>query len=169
MDDFTVFSDDPGELLTVRERIGAWLREERHLELTNLEARPERTDGRLHYLGYEVTRAGLRLGPKAKGRMPERLGAAVDDTKRLAASIVSYATAWRFGKQSLTRATQNDNQSNNHQPSMYWRKPRHTTRKPRYWRRLSGRNLKRYAQRRLPGPSRHEPPRITRGAPLPGR
>jgi len=98
MDDFTLFSDDAEELLVARERIGAWLAQERHLELKDPGARPERTDHQLHYLGYEVTRGGLRLGPKARGRMPERLGAAVDDPKRLTASITSYAAAWKFGQ-----------------------------------------------------------------------
>jgi hypothetical protein len=48
--------------------------------------------------GYEATRAGLRLGPKARERMPARLGAAVDDPRQLAAAIASYAAAWEFGR-----------------------------------------------------------------------
>lgn len=53
--------------------------------------------GRMHYLGYAVTRGGLQLGPKARGRMPGCLGAAVDDPKRLTAAITAYAAAWNFG------------------------------------------------------------------------
>ncbi len=60
--------------------------------------RTERTDQRLQYLGYEVTRAGLRLGPKARERMPARLAAAVADPKQMDAAIASYAAAWNFGR-----------------------------------------------------------------------
>jgi hypothetical protein len=97
MDDISVFADSRAELETTRDRIGEWLAVERMLELKEPLARPLRTDGHLSYLGYQVTRAGLSLGPKARRRLGERLGAAASAPDRLRATLTSYAAAWRFG------------------------------------------------------------------------
>ena len=98
MDDITFFGDDRSGLIAARDRIRDWLRAERRLELKEPEARPRRTSERLSYLGYEVTRSGLRLGAKARGRIPARLSAACSDPRRLADTLGSYAAAWRFGE-----------------------------------------------------------------------
>jgi hypothetical protein len=97
MDDFTVFGDNRDELLRVRDRLAEWLRVERRLRLKDPDARPRRTDERVPYLGYTVTRAGVVLGPKARERMRGNLRAAAEDSERLRASVASYAAAWLFG------------------------------------------------------------------------
>jgi RNA-directed DNA polymerase len=97
MDDFTVFGDDRGELLRIRDRLAEWLRVERRIVLKDPGARPLRTDGRLHYLGYTVSRAGVALGPKARERMRGNLAGAAADSERLRATVASYAAAWLFG------------------------------------------------------------------------
>ena len=98
MDDITLFSDSRQELIQARERIAAWLRQERRLELKDPLARPVGTNRATHYLGYRVTRAGMTLGPKARGRMRERLRiAAAGPPARLDAALASYRAAWMFG------------------------------------------------------------------------
>jgi hypothetical protein len=56
-----------------------------------------RTDGHLSYLGYVVTRGGLRLGPKARERMRQRLPARAGDSRALRASVAAYAAGRMFG------------------------------------------------------------------------
>lgn len=98
MDDFTVFGDDRDALVATRDRLAGWLARERGLELKHPDALPERTDGRLDYLGYRVTRAGVTLGPKARERLPARLGAASGDPDRLRACVTAYGAAWSFAR-----------------------------------------------------------------------
>lgn len=96
MDDITLFGDDPRALRAAREAIAAWLRDERRLELKDPAAEPMRADRRFGYLGYELTRAGLRLGRKARVRMRQALGA-LPPPERLAAALAAYRAAWMFG------------------------------------------------------------------------
>jgi hypothetical protein len=98
MDDATLFGNDRRELLAAREAVATWLRDERRLELKDPEAAPVPCAGVAHYLGYRVTRAGVALGPKARGRLRERLNrAAAGPAERLTAALGSYRAAWMFG------------------------------------------------------------------------
>jgi hypothetical protein len=96
MDDITLFADDAATLRSAREALRAWLLDERRLELKDPDAKPMRTDRRFGYLGYEVTRAGLGLGHKARVRLRQRL-ATVTTSGRLRAALASYRAAWMFG------------------------------------------------------------------------
>jgi hypothetical protein len=96
MDDITLFADDAATLRSAREAVRAWLLDERRLELKDPGAEPMRADRRFGYLGYEVTRAGLRLGHKARARLRQGLAAATA-TGRLRAMLASYRAAWMFG------------------------------------------------------------------------
>ncbi len=98
MDDLTLFGDDRGALLAARDQTADWLTRERRLTLKDPAARPERCDGRVRYLGYTISRGGLTLGPKARGRLREHLTDATTDSERLRASVASYAAAWMLGR-----------------------------------------------------------------------
>jgi hypothetical protein len=80
--------------LAARDHIAEWLRAHRLIALKDPQALPARTDRRASYLGYRVSRRGLSLGPKARGRLAERIAGKVDAPDRLRAALVSYRAAW---------------------------------------------------------------------------
>lgn len=67
--------------------------------LKDRRAEPQRTDEAMAYLGYTITRAGVRPGPKARARLPARVRRALrsGDVARVQSSVASYAAVWRFG------------------------------------------------------------------------
>lgn len=99
MDDLTLFGDDRAALVAARDDLGAWLGRERGLELKEPAAQPVRTEREVEYLGHLVSRRGVRVGRKARERLPDKLDAAAGqrDLGRLHAVVGAYAAIWRFG------------------------------------------------------------------------
>ncbi|MDX1655984.1 MAG: reverse transcriptase/maturase family protein, partial [Candidatus Competibacteraceae bacterium] len=91
MDDFSLFADNPRRLEQARERIARWLEQERRLHLNPKRQRVMPTTQPSIFLGYRVSRAGLRVGPKAKRRLKRRLHEADSlSTERLVRSLRAY-------------------------------------------------------------------------------
>lgn len=82
-------------LVEARDRMGAWLREERGLELKDADARPRRTDRQHDYLGYRVSRCGIGPGLQMRSRVVGHV--AERDPEQLHASVSAMAAAWTFG------------------------------------------------------------------------
>lgn len=95
MDDFTLFADDPEQLEDARGIITEWLAEERGLTLNPKHGAVQSTRRGCVFLGYRVTRAGLRPGPKMRRRMPRRLAeAAKHGPDALARTVAAYRGLW---------------------------------------------------------------------------
>jgi len=73
MDDLVLFGDEPARLRTWRREIGAWLAEERHLDLNVNKGHVRSTELPQTYLGYRIERSGYHLGSKATRRFRRRL------------------------------------------------------------------------------------------------
>jgi len=92
-----VGSSYAGELEGMRDAIAAWLGRERRLELKVAGARPRRATRTHAYLGYRVSRAGIRPGERMRIRARENLARSAEDPERLRSSLASLGTAWMFG------------------------------------------------------------------------
>ncbi|MEM9494171.1 MAG: reverse transcriptase domain-containing protein, partial [Myxococcota bacterium] len=78
MDDFTLFADEPAQLVEARAAIVEWLARERRLQLKPRHDPILPASQPATYLGYRVGRAGVLPGPKAKRRLYRRLLTAED-------------------------------------------------------------------------------------------
>ncbi|MCB9761272.1 MAG: hypothetical protein H6739_15630 [Alphaproteobacteria bacterium] len=67
----------------------------RSFHLKHPDARPLRTDRWYSYLGYRVSRRGLRPGPKMLGRVSRNVEA--KEPEALRASVAAMAAAWTWG------------------------------------------------------------------------
>jgi retron-type reverse transcriptase len=95
MDDFVLFGDRREALIEARERIVAWLAEERGLVLKDPVAAP--MDNRLPavFLGFRVSRSGLGPGPKALRRLRRRVQQTDNlDPDHLARSLLAFRGMW---------------------------------------------------------------------------
>lgn len=97
MDDFVLFADSRGLLEERRRQVAGWLEQHRGLRLKDPDAPVRSAHAPTLFLGHRVTRRNIRPGPKARGRLPARLGGHADDPAKLEAVIRSYAALWRFG------------------------------------------------------------------------
>ena len=97
MDDLTIFGDERDRLVDLREAIGAWLSDERHLDLKDPAARPRRCDQPQRYLGYLVSRPGIAPGPRLRGRLGPTVRKHTDRPEHLRSATASVASAWMFG------------------------------------------------------------------------
>ncbi len=97
MDDVSLFSDDPEQLIECRETIAGWLQEQRRLTLNPKRWQVLPTAQPSIFLGYRVSRAGLIPGRKLMRRMRKRLRALRDqDPERLTRSLRSYRGLMTF-------------------------------------------------------------------------
>lgn len=91
IDDLTLFGDDADALSAAGAELIAWLAEHRGLTLRSKEGGVQSTRRGCTFLGYRVTRAGLRPGPKMRRRMPRKLAeAAAKGPKALERTVASY-------------------------------------------------------------------------------
>ncbi|MEM6455110.1 MAG: reverse transcriptase domain-containing protein [Acidobacteriota bacterium] len=93
MDDLVLFDDDRARLRQHRAAIADWLCTERRLTLNGRKGHIRSTGQPQTYLGYRVSRAGIRVGSRAVHRLRQRLPEliAAGDAARLDASL----DAWR--------------------------------------------------------------------------
>ena len=77
MDDFTLLAESRELLLEAREAVREWLWNERRLELKAPHAQPRPTEGCFTYLGYRVSRTGVKPSHGMLRRMRQKLGLAV--------------------------------------------------------------------------------------------
>ena len=84
-------------LVAQRDQIATWLAENRGLRLKDPTAEPVSSLRPMLYLGHRVTREEIRLGPKARQRLPRRLRLRARDPERLRAALQSYAAMWSWG------------------------------------------------------------------------
>lgn len=96
MDDISFFGDDRGALVAARDEIAGWLAAERGLALKVADERPRRTDGRVGYLGFTVSRAGVVAGARARAVLAGRVRAAAAGSG-LSASLAALRSHWLFG------------------------------------------------------------------------
>lgn len=96
MDDFTLFGQDRSALVGAREDLSRWLAVQRGLKLKDPAAMPQSTHRPAVYLGHRITRESIRLGPKARGRLPGNLGGAADDPERARAVAAAWKAAAGF-------------------------------------------------------------------------
>lgn len=92
MDDMALFSDSRGQLEQAREEIGDWLWSERRLRLKRPLAAARSTKGCFTYLGYRVSRAGVRPGAEMLERVQTRVADLVlhGDAQKIERSLASY-------------------------------------------------------------------------------
>ena len=92
MDDLALFSDSRSELVEARLAAGEWLAAERRLRFKRPNARPRATRGRFTYLGYRVSRAGVRPTDAMLQRMRQRMAALLltGDVEKIERSVASY-------------------------------------------------------------------------------
>jgi len=98
-----LFGNDPVQLGLQRDALARWLWEHRGLTLKVPDEPPHDNRAPVLDLGYRTSRTEFALGPTARGRLPRRIRAALDDPDRLRASIASYAAAAMFGHGGLRR------------------------------------------------------------------
>ncbi len=100
MDDLTLFSDSRAQLNEAREASRCWLAAERHLTLKHPAARPRSTGGRFSYLGYRVSRSGIRPARAMLPRIRQRISKLVlsGDVERIERSVASYRGVVHFGE-----------------------------------------------------------------------
>lgn len=95
MDDFTLFGDDRERLEAAGAAATAWLAAERGLAVHCKHGGVQSTRRACTYLGYRVTQAGVRPGPKMKRRMPGRLkAAAAKGPAALERTLAAYRGLW---------------------------------------------------------------------------
>jgi RNA-directed DNA polymerase len=92
MDDFVVMHDDAGRLGEIRQAIAGWLATERRLTLKDPQARVQRCDGEVLYLGHRLSRAGIRPRGEALRRFTRRVSELVvgGDAEQIERSVASY-------------------------------------------------------------------------------
>ncbi len=100
MDDTALFSDSRAQLVEARLAAREWLASERRLRLKRPEASPRSTRGRFTYLGYRVSRAGIRPADAMLARMRQRMTALMreGDDETIERSVASYRGVVRFGE-----------------------------------------------------------------------
>ena len=91
MDDLALFADSASRLEEARGKIQEWLWEHRHLHLKQPNASVRRTTAAFTYLGYRVTRAGIRPTSNFLQRMQARVMELVllGDMDKLERSVAS--------------------------------------------------------------------------------
>lgn len=90
------FSFAPSGLIEARNRLTVWLAADRGLTHKVPNALPECTHRRMAYLGFEVTRAGVRPGARAREQLAGRVRAATTPAA-LESSLAALRTHWMFG------------------------------------------------------------------------
>ena len=90
MDDLTLFSDDAHQLVDARAQIEAWVDVHRCLALNPKRWHVTPTAQASTYLGYRISRAGIRPSGPAIRRMKARVRVLAGDLRRLERSLVSY-------------------------------------------------------------------------------
>ncbi len=100
MDDTALFSDSRSQLVEARHAAREWLAAERRLRLKKPEAAPRSTRGRFTYLGYRVSRAGIRPAEAMLARMRQRMTELLleGDVETIERSVASYRGVVRFGE-----------------------------------------------------------------------
>ncbi len=73
MDDTALFSDSRRRLAEAKEAAVDWLMKNRRLRIKNPSVQPRRTSGAFIYLGYHVSRSGIRPSRRMLVRMRRRL------------------------------------------------------------------------------------------------
>jgi retron-type reverse transcriptase len=96
MDDLLIFGNDRDTLLAARDTCATWLARERKLDLKHPLKRPTRTDQRLHYLGYVVSRCGLEIGPASRSRLYAHLRRHAHDPARFRSALAALTHVWLF-------------------------------------------------------------------------
>jgi hypothetical protein len=97
MDDLVLFDDDPGRLAEAGEAVRVWARAHRRLELHD-PAEVVEAGGPSVYLGFEVRRSGLRMGPKATRRLRRNVARAAErGPDALEATLLAYRGLALFG------------------------------------------------------------------------
>lgn len=101
MDDITLFDDDRDTLSAAREQGRDWLWTQRRLRLKNPDAEVRSTDGVFEYLGYRISRRGIRPTRDAVLRAERRLSelARAGDQARVERSWASLMGWLKFGQQ----------------------------------------------------------------------
>ena len=100
MDDAALFADSRAELTEAREEARRWLACKRRLQLKHPGAQPKSTVGRFTYLGYRVSRSGIRPAKAMLVRLRQRIAELVlaGDLERIERSVASYRGVVRFGE-----------------------------------------------------------------------
>ncbi len=100
MDDTALFSDSRAQLVEARGAAKQWLASERRLRLKRPDAAPRSSHGRFNYLGYRVSRAGIRPAPAMLDKMRRRITELVleGDAETIERSVASYRGVVRFGE-----------------------------------------------------------------------
>ncbi len=100
MDDAALFSNSRSRLTEAREAARRWLASQRRLKLKDPEAQPRSTAGRFTYLGYRVSRSGIRPTKTMLERLRHRITELVlsGDVERIERSVASYRGVVRFGE-----------------------------------------------------------------------
>lgn len=98
MDDFTLFADDKGFLAFARATIAGWLMQQRRLSLNPKRQHIRPATEPSTFLGYRVTRAGLKPGEKMERRLVINVRrAASEGPAALARTVRSYRALVGFG------------------------------------------------------------------------
>lgn len=77
MDDFVLFSNDREQLVSARETIADWLREERQLKLNKKRLAVVPTTDSGVFVGYRISRSGISPSSKLRRRFKQRIRTAV--------------------------------------------------------------------------------------------
>jgi hypothetical protein len=98
LDDLTLLADSRSQLEEAREAIANWLGHERRLKLKHPNAAVRDTGGRVTYLGYRISRAGVRPSASMLKRMEQRIGEQVldGDPETIEHALASYRGVWLF-------------------------------------------------------------------------
>ena len=97
MDDLVCFGDRRAELARCRREIAAWLRERRQLVLNGRKGHIRSTELPQTYLGYQVTRRGYDLGPRAVRRFRRQVRRlAFDDPADFGRVLAAWKGAMAF-------------------------------------------------------------------------
>ncbi len=93
-------SDSRAQLVEARGAAKQWLASERRLRLKRPDAAPRSSRGRFNYLGYRVSRAGIRPAPAMLDKMRRRITELVleGDAETIERSVASYRGVVRFGE-----------------------------------------------------------------------
>jgi len=100
MDDLTLVADSRSQLVEAREAVAEWLWAERRLRLKVPDRAPRSAQGHFDYLGYRVSRAGIRPRRELLRRMQARVSELVlrGPTEKVERSAASYRGVVGFGQ-----------------------------------------------------------------------
>lgn len=100
MDDLTLASNSRQELVEAREAVAEWLWTKRRLRLKAPDRAPRSTRGHFDYLGYRVSRAGIRPRRELVKRMRDRMRelVLVGPDEKVERSAASYRGIVGFGQ-----------------------------------------------------------------------